>query len=248
MLLGDSEVTQRGHATIYIIERESIKTYGFVVVNTGEGNDYHPFFRGDYPKEKRRSAIRLGDITRERILEQGFWFLLFKMRYQSSSVHGPLQLYEVLLPFLANPTKSFYRKNYDSKEEDEGEIDYVQDIGTSKLDLDQPTRSFDCTFAMNLDRQLRKENCGDFETMQRSGTCFYRALLGAIRYCCKRAGFTVPQRKQLMYAYRIAFLFHTKADLIRLNNYLEKKVNSLPEPRQPTNNANRMVRHQKPIL
>ena len=47
MLSGDSEVTQRGHATIYIIERESIKTYGFVVANTGEGNDYHPFFRGD---------------------------------------------------------------------------------------------------------------------------------------------------------------------------------------------------------
>ena len=212
---------------MYIVERDDIDRYGFVVVNTGEGNLYHPFYRGDYPKEKRRSAIRIGEITRSRIMEQGFWFLLFKMRYQSSSVHGPLQLYEVLLPFLSNPSKPFDRNFEDidrsCKFEEEYENNF-EDLGTMSADPEQPTRIHDCTIAMNLDRELRRGNCGDFETMQRSGTCFYRAILGAIRYCCKRVGFSVLQRKQLMYAFRMAFLFTLKADLIHLNDYLEMKI------------------------
>jgi hypothetical protein len=70
------------------------------------------------------------------------------MRYQPSSLHGPEQLYEVLLPFLANEGPLPDKKVLN----DGVEID-VKDI----------------TFSHNMDFEIRKGHCGDFETIQRSG-------------------------------------------------------------------------------
>ena len=184
---------------MYIIERDSENEYGFTVVNTGEGAEYHPVYLGDYPKQKKRSAIRIGKIPAERIFDESFWYLCFKMRYECSSVHCPELLYDVLLPFLANEAQTY---------------DAI---------LSEKATSY--TFAQNLDDEIRKDRCGDFETTQRSGTCFLRAVLASFRYCCKREGFSVIQRKQLMYALRICFLFKTSYDLNRLQNQIELKIN-----------------------
>lgn len=187
---------------MYVIERDAEDTYAFSVVNTGEGNEYHPLYRGDYPKEKRRAAIRIGEISRDTILEESFWYLLFKMRFQPSSVHGPEQLYEVLLPYLAG----------DSTRPEEGGL---------------PN---DCTIASNVEKQVRLGNCGDFETMQRSGTCFFRAILSTLRYCCKRRGLSAEKRKQITFAMRAAFLFRADYDLHELQRLLEKE-GTTPEVR-----------------
>ena len=184
----------KGHACIYVVERDSESTFGFTVVNTGVGTEFHPLYRGDYPKEKRRAAIRIGEIARERIVDEAFWYLLFKLRYESSTAHDSKLIYEVLLPFIANP---IYR------------------------DLSLPDDN-DATFSANLDNEIRKGRCGDFETLQRSGTCFFRAILSTLRYCCKRVGFSISQRKQFMHSVRISFLFRVFYDI----NILKSKIQS----------------------
>jgi hypothetical protein len=55
---------------MYIVERDSENEFGLTVINTGEGNDYHPLYRGHYPKEKRRAAIRIGNISFSHILQE----------------------------------------------------------------------------------------------------------------------------------------------------------------------------------
>jgi hypothetical protein len=193
----------RGHAVLYVLERDSEEMYGFTVVNTGEGTDYHPFYRGDYPKVKRRNALRIGDIPRSAILDEALWYFTFKMRFESTSVHGPELLYDVILPMYANSI---------------------------------PIEDGDLTFARNLDTEIRRDRCGDFETIQRSGTCFFRAILSCFRYCLKRVGFSQAQRKQFMFALRICFLFRIINDVRKLTSALEENLNfslttsNLPEP------------------
>ena len=124
----------RGHALIYIIEREEEDCYGFVTVNTGEGNEFHPLYRASYPKEKRRAAIRIGNIPKDHILEEGFWYLLFEMRYQPSSLHGPDLLYEVLLPFLSNGARLSKTDDDVEEEEEEGEEEKEEEVSESKYE------------------------------------------------------------------------------------------------------------------
>ena len=48
-----------------------------------------------------------------------------------------------------------------------------------------------------------------------SGTCFFRCALTCIRYLGKKYGFSVNQRKQLMFSLRLAFIQRTRDDLLR---------------------------------
>ena len=198
-------------------------SYAFVTVNTGEGNDFHPLYRAAYPKEKRRSAIRIGGIPQNHILEESFWYLLFEMRYQPSSLHGPDLLYEVLLPFLSKGA----RVSEESEEEEEEEED-GREFGEEEGNVKHPPVK-DFTFSKNLDEQIRLGKCGDFETIQRSGTCFFRVILSALKYCCKRAGLCLEKRKQLTYAFRLILLLKTQIDLDRLRVLVEEEMRALKE-------------------
>ena len=197
-----------------MVERDDENSFAFTVVNTGEGNELHPVFRSDYPKEKRRAAIRIGNITRSHILQEAFWYLLFKMRFYPSSVHGPEMLYEVLLPYIANAEDVYAKPG-------SGKMSFIPPRAGQDSDDDE-TSAYDLTFAPNLDQQIRAGKCGDFETTQRSGTCFFRSILSCLRYCCKRIGLEEKKRKQITYALRLSLLFRTEYDLTRLRRVVDE--------------------------
>ena len=94
-----------GHAIMHCVERSS-RALGeggeFIVVtlNTGQGVGHHPGSAMWYPKEKRRTAVRiLADV--ERVIDSGVWFVLWQQMREWKAVHGPNVLYESLLPHLA---------------------------------------------------------------------------------------------------------------------------------------------------
>jgi hypothetical protein len=58
-----------------------------------------------------------------------------------------------------------------------------------------------------VEDQAKAKLCSDFETVQRSGTCYYKSVLAAIRYLGdKMVGLSKVQRKQLMCALRFNYL------------------------------------------
>lgn len=64
-----------------------------------------------------------------------------------------------------------------------------------------------CTIKQAVDDQARSNMSSEFETPQRSGTCYYKAVLAAIRFLAdKVAGLSKSQRKQLMCALRMSYL------------------------------------------
>ena len=90
-----------GHAIMYIVERTSEEEYSFVVLNTGDGIQYHPWTAADYPKEKCRTAIRIDHIPRARLLDEAVLYTIFKMQTTNSDDNKLEILYEVVLPHLA---------------------------------------------------------------------------------------------------------------------------------------------------
>jgi hypothetical protein len=54
------------------------------------------------------------------------------------------------------------------------------------------------------------------ETLQRSGTCYYRCILASIRYSLRRLGLSQPHVKQLLHVLRRAFLSRVAGDLARV--------------------------------
>ena len=61
------------------------------------------------------------------------------------------------------------------------------------------------------------QGSGRFESVQRSGTCFMRAVLAALRYLMKSDGFEQIQQKQLFLFVRQSFLDLVDLDLDRKN-------------------------------
>lgn len=92
--------TSGGHAIFYIFERTAEDMFAFTVVNTGQGVQYHPASMSDYPKEKRRIAMRLPGCARSRVLDEGFLFMLFQLQSNPREENTPEMVYEVLLPHL----------------------------------------------------------------------------------------------------------------------------------------------------
>lgn len=96
--------TGGGHAVFYVFERDG-DTFAITVCNTGEGAaEYHPGDISDYPKEKRRIAMRLPGCDRARMLDEGFLFLLFSLQTTPREENNAAMLYEVLLPHALNRT------------------------------------------------------------------------------------------------------------------------------------------------
>lgn len=54
--------------------------------------------------------------------------------------------------------------------------------------------------------EASRDTGGYFETPQRSGTCFYRCSLTALRYLLKVDGFSIEQQKQFFYGIRLGFV------------------------------------------
>ena len=76
-------------------------------------------------------------------------------------------------------------------------------------------------------KQMSEKKCGNYETLQRSGTCFFRCTLSAIRYLAKKEGMTVNQIKQLMFAIRVSFLERTRSHLVYLAESLQLDLSKL---------------------
>jgi hypothetical protein len=68
--------------------------------------------------------------------------------------------------------------------------------------------------------QQSRETGGNFETIQRSGTCYYRCVLSALRYMLKVEKISSHQQKQFFFVVRRAFLEQAEADLV---TFQEKK-------------------------
>ena len=54
---------------------------------------------------------------------------------------------------------------------------------------------------------------GDFASLQKAGTCYYRCCLCVTRYLLKRFGFSPKQSKQFFYALRLGYMRHVLFDL-----------------------------------
>ena len=71
---------------------------------------------------------------------------------------------------------------------------------------------------------------GPMETIQRSGTCFYRCILSGLRFMSRRDGLSGTKTKQLMYALRVAYLqvclsqMRSDATLMRAYNHSDARV------------------------
>ena len=161
-----------GHAIMHALERAD-RPLGdggeFIVVtlNTGQGVGHHPGSSKWFPKEKRRTAIRLL-ADAERIVDPGVWFVLWQQMREWKAVHGPSVLYESLLPHLAGDVQ-----------------------------LQDALRAAEASGV----RQ------GEWETPQKTGTCYYRCVLCALRYLLReRAGLDRKQRKHVTLALRLQYL------------------------------------------
>lgn len=161
-----------GHAIFHVLER-SESGYGFTVCNSGNGLQYHPSSTNEYPKTKFITSIHFPDLAPHHVLDEGFWYMVFKLRSDPQEENTAETFYEIILPHLAN-----------------GPI----------------------VEAFSNDESLN----GDYESMQCSGTCFFRCVLCALRYLLKRDGFDKDKRKILLCAIRTAFLDRVERDMDRV--------------------------------
>jgi len=178
-----------GHAVMYIVDRDAEDNWGFVVVNTGEGINYHPGTWDTYPKQKVRVAIRVAPIHASKILDPSVWYMLCKLKFTVSEHNTMENLYEVILPHLAGTT--------------------IRQV---------------------IEKEAKAGRCGDFETAQRSGTCYFWCVLGTIRYLgAQMVGLDKRQRKQLIYALRLAFLHEIRDEMDILKEAYESDLLTNPK-------------------
>eukprot|EP00466_Bigelowiella_natans_P015194 jgi/Bigna1/85176/estExt_fgenesh1_pg.C_20373 len=160
-----------GHAIMHVVWKTK-DSYDFSVINTGQGVEYHPATNKWFPKKKHKVAITIKGIKAERFLDPAIWFLFWKLRLTHKKENDSEQMYEVLLPHLANGP-----------------------------------------LAQAVEAADKDDLCGEYETIQRSGTCYYRCILSTLRFLMKRDGFNEKQRKQFLFQIRCAYLDRVLADL-----------------------------------
>jgi len=88
-----------GHSVFHVIERDE-SSYTFTVHNGGKGVEYHPSSVSSHPKTKYQTSLRFSGISAEKMLDDGLWYMLFKMQLATSDDHRMEVLYDVLLPHL----------------------------------------------------------------------------------------------------------------------------------------------------
>ena len=92
-----------GHAIMYIIE--TTDTVSWITCNTGEGIQHHPN-NGILPKRKEKIRIRIDNIPIERLANQAYMYLLFRMQKFPHKDHGDGLYYNAVLPFLIGNSRA----------------------------------------------------------------------------------------------------------------------------------------------
>lgn len=95
-----------GHAIMYVIEKTNKNTISWITCNTGEGIQHHPTTMKFFPKQKRKLAIRIDNIPIERLANQAYLYLLFRMQKFEHKDHGDGLYYNVVLPFLIGKSRA----------------------------------------------------------------------------------------------------------------------------------------------
>jgi hypothetical protein len=106
-------------------------TYGFVICNSGDGAQYHPPSTKDFPKRKHRTAVRVGHIPRERIVDPNVWYFFWRLQATREAFNSPEMFYEVFVPHMAGPGVTAAAAFAQStKEGRNGEFETAQRAGT----------------------------------------------------------------------------------------------------------------------
>jgi len=82
-------------------------------------------------------------------------------------------------------------------------------------------------------RVAQTDSHGDYETLQRSGTCYYRCVLTVLRYLLKCDGIAKAQRKQLLYVVRLAYLHHVEEDIDSFGSWASKDQEKKTQKKKP---------------
>ena len=97
----------QGHAIMYCIERTADDTFAWVIINTGEGINYHPtsweYDRDESaagPRARFRSAVRIEEIPKDKLLDEVVLYVLLRLRAHMNKLHTPAVVYEALVPYL----------------------------------------------------------------------------------------------------------------------------------------------------
>eukprot|EP01083_Nonionella_stella_P030773 84290_1 len=99
MLIPGGWVKKAPHFVIFVLEKLE-NSFRLAVCNTGLGNEYHPVSAIFPPKIKYKNTIVIDDIAPDRILDDAWWAMVFKLIVYKSKLNGPERLYDYLLPFL----------------------------------------------------------------------------------------------------------------------------------------------------
>ena len=92
-----------GHGIMHCIIHNPDGSYSFTVSNTGGGLFYHPS-QTDTPKSKFLCTLRFDGISRQRMLDDGFWLLFWRLQLVSSDDHDHHNIYDILIPHLTGKT------------------------------------------------------------------------------------------------------------------------------------------------
>ena len=92
-----------GHGIMHTVTQQQDGSFSFTVSNTGAGLPYHPALPGT-PKTRFQCTLRFDGISAARMLDDGFWLLLWRLQLVSSDEHDHHAIYDVLIPHLTGRT------------------------------------------------------------------------------------------------------------------------------------------------
>ena len=208
---------------LFIVEKKG-DLFSLVVCNAGEGMEYHPSrifsqpedVKESYPsnmqpgsftdimKIKYRTCIRLDGISPERILDNGFWTLMFCLWVRQSEYNRVEVLYDVFLPWLVvrNDLKPMGENTEVSPQD---RMLFAEAIMANE---DDPNASW--------------------RTPQRSETSAFRCVHEGLRYILRSRGLSDPQLKQLSFVMRKAYMTSAMEELFAVSlKIVNAKENSV---------------------
>ena len=218
---------------MHVIERTSETTCNFVISNTGQvrgnahgipplrncftalctqGVDNHPSLM-KYPKERFRTSIVLRDISLQRLADPGVLYMLAQLRTNGKDLNGPTQVYDVLVPHLTGKTLEECVRRTEAQYGSwaagsflpESTIPASTGVGEGGVHAPAPA----------LPTQGPALGHAPWTSLQRSGTCYYRAVLAAFKYLLHRWGVSVSRQKEITLAVRAGYL---KVALVQLRS------------------------------
>lgn len=89
---------------VYIIERESENVFRFSVVNTDPtgGLEFHLSTASTTSRIQFQTILSVKGVSSEKMLDDAFWAMLFKLALLQSKHNTTDKLYDLLLPFLVD--------------------------------------------------------------------------------------------------------------------------------------------------